>query len=1312
MKPYLGVALWTTGLGLPSNPYRPTLTVDQFNALSVPSQPTAPVIAAVTQNSAYITIPLPNVVDSSVYYYQVRMKSTSIFSYFSDYVTLSELGYFQTAYTPNCFSATYYSFKALSSPYNTPIQCSQLCYGDGQCNSFAFSSTSNNCYLFNISSSGCAYNYVFRNQYQIRDSDPFGYTVDKNVATAQPISFLLASKSFYVSYRALNAKGYSSWSTDSTAALSVTAQMAYTGGGNIFLKVSLASNFKVGEVVIVSIYLYGLLSSTLLTSQYLTISSQSTLTIAIGNYFNSPYQSFGATNSFQLYSTVNYPSTNEVYNGYYNTIAYYPVVIPLYSFHSTYVYYEFYANPNQISSVRFRLSYCVSYFLFGCASTTSAEATKATSLICSNGFCKWTVSYSFTSGTAYTLSFYATDASGSEINIQENSYTPSRRMTEEFVDLNESAATHQFQISDSSNFAEEGNTSSYQAPVIHGEPTENSHINISNQIVVGHNDGQDALARLADISWLQGYTYCAPQTPNGLNYAFFYGVDIAISMQAISVFGFVLFPAWKTRNFALISPTVFSDLTYASGCLRLPPILPSIVITSPTSTDKWGLTTSIHHVAWDFYSISTNASVDVCIYDSSFAEVSCAYEYPINEPYALYLDPSLFVVDEKYYAKVAYSSTVYKLSDFFTVVSPESDLSVSKVVSIADQPYDDSFTSIGTIFQLGTISIHTLSGTRCQAQYKKYPLNVFCTVTLGINVSSLSIYQFSFAIGLSVEDETKLKSNEFGLLYGIDFPEFVFPSTLKSDSSIVSYFLRQLAGKKLTNGASFPSSSDGQSLAQVMLSPGGDVCLSSLISYLTKDSSDYDSSSDIKDAAEKVSELINLLGMDACLQVNIASVDIAKGGLIFQAILNATAFDASKIDWSEYLGQQTSNPYMEAFVTLSGTSTSDAVDSIFQKMLKILHIPSTIEMSKNFGHFASSLLYPKLASGSKRRAATSSVPSFIDSNGNFLLGSSATGKSLVVAPTAAPTVAPSVVPTVSTSLPTQILSSPPTWGPSLLPSTAPSKLPTISLTSIPSSSPVIVASSLSPSYPTTSMPSNPPTNVPSSSPSTIWPSQSPTVNPSSVSPTGVPASAIPSIRPSGPSIQPTFVDTTPSCSPSLAPSALPSRSPPTISPSGEPASLQPSLSPSVSPSLQPTLVPKISPSCLPSSIPTIEISSVPLLTSVKPSRNPTGVHFTLEYKNLRTLNSFCISRIIVRPTGNPSYVATLFPTTKEFQNVSIRATQVSYMYFQFLNKIAFYNHYLHLADIGDKCVTVLLVKELLTHFAICHCRLLERRSSV
>eukprot|EP01035_Chromulina_nebulosa_P023474 gene23474-30430_t len=1127
--------------------------------------PTAPAIAAVTQNSAYITIPLPNVADSSVYYYQVRIKSTSIFSYFSNYVTLSELGYFQTVHTPNCGSADLYSTKKLSSPYNTPIQCSQLCYGDGNCNSFAFSSASNNCYLFNISSSllissGCAYNYVYRNQYQIRDSDPFGYTVDNNVAIAQFISFQLASKSFYVSYRALNAKGYSSWSQDSTAALSATAQMTYSGGGNVFLKVTVASNFKVGEVVTVSISLYRFFSTTLLTSQYLTIASLSTLTIPIGNYFTNPYKSFGASNSYELFATVNYPSTLEVYNGYYNTINYYPVVISINSFHSTYAYYEFYANPNQISSVRFRLSYCVSYsYFFGCTSTDSFEASKATSILCSNGFCTWTINYSFTSGTAYSLSFYATDTSGSEMKIQDNSYTPSRRRTEEFVDLNESDA-HQVQITDSSNYADTG----YLAPAINGEQVENSYLDLSNQTAVVHNEGLDAATHFADISWLQGYTYCAPQTPNGLNYAFFYGVDIAISMQAISIFGFVLFPAWKSRNFALISPTVFSDdLTYASGCLILPPISPSIVIRSPISTDKWGLSTSIHHIAWEFYSISTNASFDICIFDSSFAEVNCTYAYPINKTYALFIDPSLFEVDEQYYAKVAYSTSVYKLSDYFTVVSPESDLSISNVVSIADQPYDDSFTSIGTIFKLGVISIHTLSGTRCQSQYKKYPLNMLCTVTLGINVSSVSIYQFTFSIGLSVEDESKLHVNEFGLLYGINFPEFLFPSTFKSDNSIVSYFLRQLAGKKLTNGASFPSG-DRQSLAQVTLSPGGRVCLATLISNLT----DYDSCSDIKVAAEKVSKIINLLGMDACLQFNIASVDVVKGGLIFQAILKATVFDATKIDWSEYIGQQTSNPYMQAFITLSGTSKSDAVNSIFQNMLKILHIPSTIEMSKNFGLFASSLLYSKLSSGSKRRAATSSGPLFIDSNGNFLLGSSATGESLVVAPTVAPTVAPS---TMSTSIPTLELSSSPTREPSLLPSTTPSKIPTIPSTLIPSSSPVILAPSLSPSYLMTSAPSIPPTNVPSSPPSTIWPSQLPSVISSTVSPTWAPTSAIPSIPSSGPSILPTYADTTPSSSPSLAPSPLPSRSPPTISPSREPSSLWPSLSPSVSPSIAPTL---------------------------------------------------------------------------------------------------------------------------------------------
>ena len=378
--------------------------MDQFNKLSVPSQPPALSITTVTQNSAYINIPLPNAGDSSVYYYQVRMKSTSIFSFFSDYVTLSELGYFQTAYLPNCFSATYYSFKTLASPYNTPIQCSQLCYGDGDCNSYTFSSSTNNCYMFNISShlltsSGCAYNYLDRNQYQIRDSDPFGYTVDNNIATAQSISFQLASNSFYVSYRALNLKGYSSWSIDTIAAFSVTAQLDYSGGGNIYLKVSLVSNLHVGEVVIVNIYNYGTFSSTLLTSQYLTISSTTnSLTILIGNFVTSPYKLFGS-NYLKLYCTVNYPSSHEVYSGYYNTIAYYPVVIIYYIYQPTYVYYEFYANPIQVSKVCLHLSYCASYFFGLCSETRSAEGSQVTSTICSNNFCKWPIAQNSVLGT-------------------------------------------------------------------------------------------------------------------------------------------------------------------------------------------------------------------------------------------------------------------------------------------------------------------------------------------------------------------------------------------------------------------------------------------------------------------------------------------------------------------------------------------------------------------------------------------------------------------------------------------------------------------------------------------------------------------------------------------------------------------------------------------------------------------------------------------------------------------------------------------------------------------------------------------------
>lgn len=137
-------------------------------------------------------------------------------------------------------------------------------------------------------------------------------------------------------------------------------------------------------------------------------------------------------------------------------------------------------------------------------------------------------------------------------------------MTEELVDGSVFNV-----LSDMSNFAEEA-VDGQESPDITGEQIQQSHLEIPNQIIADYhlrNEEQEDQVHLADISWLQGYTYCAPQTVNGLNYAFYYGVDIAISMQAISIFGFVLFPAWKTRNFALISPKVFSTSLMQLGVL-------------------------------------------------------------------------------------------------------------------------------------------------------------------------------------------------------------------------------------------------------------------------------------------------------------------------------------------------------------------------------------------------------------------------------------------------------------------------------------------------------------------------------------------------------------------------------------------------------------------------------------------------------------------------------------------------------------------------------------------------------------------------
>jgi hypothetical protein len=356
LKPYIGLAIWDSiSTTSPSNPEGGPNTIDGYNSLSVPTQLTLLSLNGLTTKSALLNI--PSYINPSQHSYQVRYKiSNDLFSYFYDYIYLNEMGMYSQI-KGSCSSSPY-KLQTLNADIASIVLCAQLCLQSEYCNSFSYEQD-RKCYFYStISASGsnCQFYSKQLTTFVIRDGDVLGYkacgsssqylsTVSINLD-----SYTFTPPTYAIGYRYSNLKGFSKWSSDLTVGISTTISASFSNNGNTVLQFKIGSNLLSGTDIQILVYQEGYLSNTLVYTQAVTLySSSQSSSLVIGNVWTDVYTNFDNLNQ-ELTFTIKYGAVTWAS---ISNIKYYPVSsVTRKSLTSTSTSYQFYANPNQIKSVR------------------------------------------------------------------------------------------------------------------------------------------------------------------------------------------------------------------------------------------------------------------------------------------------------------------------------------------------------------------------------------------------------------------------------------------------------------------------------------------------------------------------------------------------------------------------------------------------------------------------------------------------------------------------------------------------------------------------------------------------------------------------------------------------------------------------------------------------------------------------------------------------------------------------------------------------------------------------------------------------
>lgn len=212
-KPYLGLKLWRDSEPSHSDPG----STMNITAAQIPETPDAPSVDTVTASSIRVKIASPKS-SIAIQAYQVRYYCYSCITDRGWYFP-GVLGFFEKGLAGSISSQVPLvgDYKTV----NSTLQCAELCVStSATCKGFAYKSTSKTCKLtgrispsqLNVTEDlSMFYNLSLSNStYTIRDKDP-------NLAYGtHEISLKPSSYSYRVSVRALNLKGWSAWSDETS----------------------------------------------------------------------------------------------------------------------------------------------------------------------------------------------------------------------------------------------------------------------------------------------------------------------------------------------------------------------------------------------------------------------------------------------------------------------------------------------------------------------------------------------------------------------------------------------------------------------------------------------------------------------------------------------------------------------------------------------------------------------------------------------------------------------------------------------------------------------------------------------------------------------------------------------------------------------------------------------------------------------------------------------------------------------------------------------------------------------------------------
>lgn len=1066
VMPYAGVEIWDS-----SNPVtNPDPAAGSFNNYANGARPikppNPPEVIHAKPYSAKIKLSPPSVTDIlPITDYGVEIKCSNCWdSWLSDYVHLSSIGFFEEHYSTadQCFpttSSSDYTEISMADIDGNRITCADKCRFEQSCVAFSFVDSTSLCRVYSVmptgnsAGGGChSYDKLVQtgedSYFILRDGDPLAYEAsdgDSHQISTYDLK-LLDDYEYAVRYRAANSRGFSDEFSDSAIVKLEFSVVNSFSDDMYYMMVDFTSNLPAGEFMKLEILEDDDFSSDDLINYvtfYTTDNQNRQFTFRVSAFYGGGvYTKAEDSNDHEIYLKVVYSGKSYDTS---NPATYNPVSDVAFSASNN---NRFTFKADDVLFSKIDIYKCTYDWLMGYSCpyyNTYADM---------NSYCYFNDCTIVVGSSSYThFKMVAFDTEGSSVSL--GYYTGNRRR----LALEDTTSRPHISGEDEEELI---------APALSLETRRPGMIRGSNSAVVVEEVSAGGGFRPMKVFKSQKFLYGTSTRvvamgdddavtasssltcgSDELSYEVYYGVMLRVGMGkfTVPVLGLVLFQRMTSPRLNLVGPTKIPG-SWAAGCLAFPPLAPQLVLQSPLSTDSWQFESDWHSIAWNHWSLDASEEIQVCyvtIYDVVVYCDSQNYLASLGSAPAV-LPPSL-LVDEQYRVRLYSPSTGYKYSDAFSIVGTEISISVT---SFDGTPIDDapaSFTH--TLLTVGALTVELTDGTFCQAKYTDFPMSVSCAAVVDIKHSGTSLYKFDLNGAVYVDSVDKLSVEGVQMGFGSNFPEFKFPASSAIAASVTSagskggarlsnstgiageeynaalaaeassYFFEKLGDSMLTGDVSFPGSAV-RDMMKVNTGSTNRMCLRDLLDLIDNDSSS--GSSDLEKAARNIESLLDILGVQACLNIELSAIDLVNIGAEVQMSLDVDTFKKEKIDWAS-LFNSIENSYFQSFLLLSGSATESMAADVFDELLKMLDVEGGVSVSFDLGEALLASLPPstrKLEGHDGDIGVKGSSLTFLSDEGKFLLGSAAVPPAPMspIPPSAVPTALPTAA--SDTAMPTAV----------------------------------------------------------------------------------------------------------------------------------------------------------------------------------------------------------------------------------------------------------------------------------------------------